>query len=642
MEYNLPMTPSLSALRDQRYAAPVALAAAWWLLWDLAAVWGPSLITVFGQAATTPPELMGLFALGCVLASFALARAARDPRGAWAVLAMAVVARVVLAFVPGGQVQLWAASAGLAAALAWLATNVRVHGGWLAPGVALGWLATASVAALGGTWLPVWRTDAYGIACLVVLLLALAGTAPAMTCTPAPPSRRQAWTVMPVSLVAGIAVVNAGRASAVDDRYGPALLVVGCLLALLAAYWAPDGPLPRLLATVLSVAAVAVSLYGTTGDVPGTLGAWVLLAYVVGPPSLVALLAGGTPARLPSPGPAYARTAAVLGGAVVWVLLFFAYYAGYDLGYRADAVLVAATAVLGGIAMLSARRTARQGQEATRRTAAQNLLQVSLALGIVAAGFAASTDHPPTDVVRADGPDLTVLAWNLRMGYGMDGTFRPDLVAGAMDRADVVLLSEIDRGWLLNGGQDQLAVLARLSGKRLYFAPAADPVWGDAVLTSLPVEEVRGHPLDSYGAVTGAGALAVKVDVGGEPVWAVSTHVQPTGTKDDGTIDQARDLASLVTDLGADAPVVLGGDFNFEPGTPSFDALLDAGMTDALASVRPLATSPADGAEEQIDHVFVSEGVVVDRGFPGFGFVGPAPSDHLPVMVTVRVGASEG
>ena len=48
----------------------VAIAAAWWLFTDLAAVWGPSLITIFGQAADTPAELMGVFALGCVLAAY--------------------------------------------------------------------------------------------------------------------------------------------------------------------------------------------------------------------------------------------------------------------------------------------------------------------------------------------------------------------------------------------------------------------------------------------------------------------------------------------------------------------------------------------------------------------------------------------
>src|SRR3546814_5505205 len=62
------------------------------------------------------------------------------------------------------------------------------------------------------------------------------------------------------------------------------------------------------------------------------------------------------------------------------------------------------------------------------------------------------------------GQGLRVVAWNLRMGYGMDGEFDPRAVAAQIaDQApDVVLLSEVDRAWLLNGGQDQLAILALL------------------------------------------------------------------------------------------------------------------------------------------------------------------------------------
>src|SRR3546814_18002779 len=91
------------------------------------------------------------------------------------------------------------------------------------------------------------------------------------------------------------------------------------------------------------------------------------------------------------------------------------------------------------------------------------------------------------------------------MGYGMDGEFDPRAVAAqiADQDPDVVLLSEVDRAWLLNGGQDQLAILARLLDMEAHFGPAADAVWGDAILTDLPVEDVRSRTLDSFGAFPG-------------------------------------------------------------------------------------------------------------------------------------------
>lgn len=44
----------------------LAVAAVVWLFIDLVRVWAPSLITIVGQAAATPPALMGAYALGCV------------------------------------------------------------------------------------------------------------------------------------------------------------------------------------------------------------------------------------------------------------------------------------------------------------------------------------------------------------------------------------------------------------------------------------------------------------------------------------------------------------------------------------------------------------------------------------------------
>src|SRR3546814_12363667 len=92
------------------------------------------------------------------------------------------------------------------------------------------------------------------------------------------------------------------------------------------------------------------------------------------------------------------------------------------------------------------------------------------------------------------------------MGYGMDGEFDPRAVAAqiADQDPDVVLLSEVDRAWLLNGGQDQLAILARLLDMEAHSGPAADPVWGAAILPDLPAADVRSRPLDSFGPATGA------------------------------------------------------------------------------------------------------------------------------------------
>jgi endonuclease/exonuclease/phosphatase family metal-dependent hydrolase len=595
----------------------LAIGAAWWLFSDLAAVWGPSLITIFGQAAETPAELMGLFALGCVLSSYVVVALAR--RLPTAALGIAILCRIVLQFQPGGQVQLYVASLGVAAALAWLSMLVARQASMTAQGICLGWLLSATAAAVGGTWLAVWRLDVTGIGTLGVLLV-LNTVGLRVDVGESAPSRRLAWSVLPVGVVAGIAIVNAGRASALNPDHGPTLLVVGCALALMLM----SLPLSRFVGlglTGVGLIAICLSLIVTArrDGIPGVLTDWSELALLVGPAGLAELLRHESGART-------SGARAVLGGAVLWVVLFFAYYAGYDLGYRADWLIVGVTAALViayGVASVSRIRVVPDQFGAAAATGG-----VAVVLALLAApalpSISSSSFAPP---------ELEVVTYNLRMGYGMDGRFDPRAVAEVIGDADVAMLQEVDRGWFLNGGQDQLAILARLTHKNLYFNPAADQIWGDAILTSLPVESVTGEPLSSYDAVTGAGLLALHVDLHGTPMWLMSTHVQPTTAREDGTIDQAREIAALAERGGADERVILAGDFNFEPGSPSFQAILGSGLVDALASQRPVMTSDSVSAEEQIDHVFASSHFATVSA----SAVDSHASDHLPVRVVLKL-----
>lgn len=606
-----------------RLAPVFAVAVAIWIFDDAVKVWGPSLITIFGQAAQTPAELMGLYALGCLLAPFALLALARRWSGvAWAILGVALLARAAVPFVGGGQAQLWIASIGVASVVAWLAIIVSRNAGALAASTALGLLLAAGVHAALGTWGAVWRIDAWSIVLLVVQLGLAAWTAPAALAGADRLPRRRAWFFLPALLVAGIALANVGRASTIDPVLGPVLVVAGCLLALLAAA-APSTLVSRVVAALVLVASAGASLLAADpgAATPGVLPGWVLVAFAVGPPALVHLLRG--------PGLA-GRSAgfAVAGGGIVWVLLFFAFYAGYDLGYRADAVIVVAAAVI-GFALVPGRDVAGERRPVP-------LAAVAAVPALLLAAFGpALTIAPVAELgepeAGAEGEPLDVVAYNLRMGYGMDGRFDPVAVARVLDGADVALVSEIDRGWLLNGGQDQLAILGRLTGSPVFFAPAADQVWGDAILTRLPAEAVVGTPLPDYGAVTGAGMLSLRTDWGGEPLWLVSTHVQPTEMQADGTIQQVGDLAATLRERAAEGLLIVGGDFNLEPGTPSWQTILDAGVVDALAAARPLPSSDSLEPTTQIDHIFVSPGIRPSDAHT----VDTTASDHLPVRVTL-------
>src|SRR5699024_7594460 len=138
-----------------------AVAAGVWMLVDIVRVWTPTLITRVGQAADTPPELLGLFALGCVLVPFIPLVIWRNrPRAQSGALqgsaAIALGCRIVLQFVPGEDLQVIASSLGVVAIFTWLAFSAVVLGDVLVLGVAGGLAASTLTHAALGTWGAVW------------------------------------------------------------------------------------------------------------------------------------------------------------------------------------------------------------------------------------------------------------------------------------------------------------------------------------------------------------------------------------------------------------------------------------------------------------------------------------------------------
>ncbi|KHL19340.1 endonuclease/exonuclease/phosphatase family metal-dependent hydrolase [Mumia flava] len=616
-----------------RSAAMLAVGAGVWMLIDVVRVWTPSLITIFGQAAETPPELMGAYALGCAVVAVLLASITRSRPPVWALaLALLGLCRIGLQATDGGRPQLLVASLGVAFGLWWLGTVAVRHGDVLVAGVTAG-IALSVVTHAGlGTWGAVWRGDPWGWLLLGVQVGLAAGCAQAARGGPAVrASARVACLLMPGLFLAGIVLADAARASVAADWVGLATVALSSVVAVGVSTVAASRTSAWIAAAVL-VGSVALGMLATAevDAISGSLPPWSLPAYLLGMPALAHLWVAA------SGGARATATTATYGG-LIWVALIFGYYAGYDLGYTAPWLVVLAALVLGIVAA-----TGPDADGSTPVTAAGSLVVLASAAAIaviVALAGPAATVRPLDGVdARADAKsagdvlpgDVRVAAYNVRMGYGMDGTFRPDLVAADLADTDVALLSEVDRAWLLNGGQDQLAILARLLDRDAVFSPAADPVWGDAVITTLPVAAVERTPLPSYGAVTGAQALSVRVRGTDTDLWMISTHLQPN---DDGVDEQAGDLATLAQERIADGiPVVLGGDLNTEPDSAAFAELTDGPLRDALRRSDP-PTSPADDPQRRIDHLLATRSLKVRDPQAGTS----QASDHLPVYVRVQL-----
>ncbi|MEU6077103.1 endonuclease/exonuclease/phosphatase family protein [Micromonospora sp. NPDC047074] len=622
------------------------------LLVDVLRVFLPAVITIFGQAASTPAELLGAFALGwfvLALAAPALVRWVGVRPVALVAAVLLVVARLAVNGQPGGLLQLWLATAGLLAGLAWLAAAAAGTARPV-PGIALG----SAVGAITHTVLDTYRSESFGSwpAWVVAGLVgALFLTGQARSAPPAGPGGARSWLLAgPALLLAGLVALSPAvartamsyqfgllRSDPADEvgvatvpLFGPAplaLAVGGFLLAALAAprrgAWRWLGPAALLCGAVLFAVkrgelllpAVLLTAVGL-GACLGTAGAAAGQATPAVHPG-----AADDPARA-----ARRRGYAVVAGMLVFAVAAVAYYAAYDLGYPNAWVPVAVAVLVAAVALATrpAPTPPRSPLPPVWTAASAAVLTLLAAIASDELLSATNRDGPPGTV--------RVVAYNVRMGFGMDGRFDPDALARAAAGADVVALSEVDRGWLLNGGHDTLDLLAERLDMPYVFAPAADPLWGDAVLSRWPLDAARTRPLPAVGAPTGAQALGITVDFGaGVRLAVVATHLQPPPGED--PVVQARAVADFAVRYAAGRPLVVAGDLNTEPGDPAFAEFTRVGLVDALAAARPLPTSPADDPRQQIDHIFVT---------PDLAATDPAAppgtaSDHLPVRVTLTL-----
>ncbi|MGI5237130.1 endonuclease/exonuclease/phosphatase family protein [Dactylosporangium sp. CA-139066] len=575
----------------------LAVAAGVLLLADLLRVWLPSIITIFGQAASTPAELMGAFALAWFVAAAAAVPLAKRLGPARVALAGALglaAARLALIFVHGGAPQLYTASAGLLLGLTWLAATA-VAGASPGVGVPLGLAAGAVQHAALGTvdlsWRPWWWAAP----------IALAEGAVLVYCARSPAARTASggWLLVgPALLLAGVYALSPAVAG-VAASYGPdgyastppvavPQLAVGlAAFAFLAVALAPRLPAPltsapaRVAAAILLVASAAFFAWDFSAAVP----LW--LSLLLGAPTL------GLALRLASARVGRRPGYAAVGGMLLFAVAAIAYYSAYDIGYPNQWV-PAAVALVPAASLLRPVVPSAPARPAWAWVAAACLL-VSL-LG---------TTPPPEGAVAAGG-SIRLVEYNIRMGFGLDGTYRPAVAARAIaaQHPDVVVLSEVDRAWLLNGGHDDLAVLARILGMRYVFGPAADAVWGDAILTRLPVGAVESRPLTAAGAPTGAQVLGAIVRHGSREIAVISTHIQPP--PDAEPLVQAREIADFAARFAGPRPTVIAGDLNVTPGSGSLGVLVAAGYADGFASFRPVRTFPADRPVEEIDHMLVS------------------------------------
>ncbi|GAA3811489.1 hypothetical protein GCM10022226_35030 [Sphaerisporangium flaviroseum] len=608
--------------------AVTALALGIVLFTQVLRVFLPSLITLFGRAGDTPPEQMGLYAALWFVLPFAavpLARAAGPRRVVLGGAILLAAVRLALQATDGGSPQLYLAGAGVSLGLVFLYGCALTVPRKAAPTAIAAGLAVSAVGHLAlGQMDLVWRDGPLPWLAVVALCAAFLWSVWLAPVAEDVASGRL-WVVLACALVLnGMYLETIGLAEPPGSgRQGPAqiaimmvVLVAGQFGMVSFAAWPPHQWWVAIVVLPLSAVLMIVS----SSAVPAPFAALALGACL----AMAGLPRASSPAR---------SGLALLGGMLVFLVAVFVYYAAYDIDLGvANGIVPGLLAVL--ISILAF--TAAKGRRMLLTRPPHRWRFAALAL-VVAAATAAVTWRPLPAVQAAPRAEFTLVAYNIRMGFGLRGTLDLDRIAAwaRSERPDVILLSEVDRGWLLNGGHDGLARIAGGLGMRYHFAPAADGLWGDAIITNLPIGQIVSHPLGRHDYPTGAQAQTVVVEVGGTEVGIVNTHLQAPPGQAPEVAAIARDLAVAATRAGTGGPrpVVLAGDLNITPDDPEMRVLEAAGLSDAFHGRGNPLTSPADNPVKRIDHVLVSPGLaVVDARVPRVTF-----SDHLPVVVRMRV-----
>ena len=445
------------------------------------------------------------------------------------------------------------------------------------------------------------------------------------------------WWVVPAVVAAALFVL----AALPDDGRGPPVRVrfwfaLGPFLALHLLFVQNAAAVAAQSGVAFAVAASVVLLGGALAVAGATLGGRQVPVFVAGlvgagalwllpsssgvEPIVLVLLAalclgvllGGAGAGTGSPG-RLRPLVAMAGGSVVGLALVLVWALDIDspLPFPRALLLVVGVACVAGAAF--------GGKPAANTPVMVGVagLAAAAVLVVLFAGPMVPTTTEPDEGTR-------IVSLNARGAVGPGGFLRPDRILDSLAGADVIVLQEVARGWPIHGTLDLLSYVADGLGMEAAFAPAADPQFGNAVLTRLPMQVVDSGILPADGSQARS-YLWVEVETASGPLQVVATHLHSRSTSQ----------IEAVLGLGAPTPLVLAGDMNVAPGDPEVALFEAAGLVDVVGATgdacRTTSAEPTRPCDRP-DWVFVSG----DVRFGEVAIGTATASDHLPISVRVR------
>jgi endonuclease/exonuclease/phosphatase family metal-dependent hydrolase len=245
--------------------------------------------------------------------------------------------------------------------------------------------------------------------------------------------------------------------------------------------------------------------------------------------------------------------------------------------------------------------------------------------------------------------DITVrlVSYNVHGCRGMDGKVSAQRIARvlAIEQPDVICLQELDHGRTRSQGLRQIEEISAALRSDFTFHgvwDVDDGEFGNGVLSHHPMRQLETLALPRIariGRLEPRGALRVEIEVGGVAIEVVVTHLSILERERRLQVRALQEGGWLGSRDDAGQPMVLCGDFNASPRSYTCRSIghhldnVDRRWPDA----RRLKTWSSRIAMRRIDHVFVNPEVQVERVHISRTQLTQVASDHLPLVVDLRL-----
>lgn len=432
----------------------------------------------------------------------------------------------------------------------------------------------------------------------------------------ADPGPRSLFVIGPAIALSLLIFQNLAHFAATIGWSLPAVFAWTTLANLIAIWltlgWGRAVPVPSRWMTVAAAVALIVMLAPTP---PAWLAA---LAALLGPAALATLLLASLASSDGRP-----RWPTMPLGLIAIPIVLFGWYAHYEIDIPIPQWIIplAAGAVIAAPALTSARSVPLSVWPKARFVGVGTLLLLLLPFH----QFLTWDDPEPQPTTG----QLRVVTYNIHQGFDLYGRHDLEGIAQTLEhsQAQIVALQEVPRGWVVNGSVDALSWLARRLRMHAAWGPAADPNWGNAILSRHPIVDFDNRPMPNNDDLLFDRAYMVAtIDLGDRQVQVVATHLHHIERDSHHRLPQVQ---ALLEEIDWSRPTILLGDLNAQPHHREIRLLTSAGLSTAQP---PVASYPADRPRRQIDYVMTTPHfTIIDIHAPP-----TTASDHLPLVATLE------